>query len=225
MIYFLNKLRRIKEDVEKIIKIENICKFSFGQLSDISNQRNMKNNQFNKNSVNDNRNNIRIEPFNNGKKIGIYKSKKEETKEKLNKKNIKIILNDKGKIIFSKFKKEPHEVLRKLLLKIYLNIWKDRKNQWEKKYIKIKKNQKHLLLKNLMIDIIDKIRKEAKRRTLIKAFRDINELKYPILYYSLLKIKKFSIVKFNVMNAFAALIQKNYKNFKQKKEKFANNFI
>ncbi len=75
-----------------------------------------------------------------------------------------------------------------------------------------------------MINIIEKIKKEANRRTLIKAFRDINKLKYPILFYSLLKIQKYSIVKYNVMNAYAKLIQKNYRYFKDKKSKI-NQYI
>ena len=75
-----------------------------------------------------------------------------------------------------------------------------------------------------MTDILDKIKKEANRRTLIKAFRDINKLKYPILFYSLLKIQKYAIVKYNVMNAFASLIQKNYRYYKDKKDKITTNF-
>ena len=92
--------------------------------------------------------------------------------------------------------------------------------------IKIDFNQKkerkinHLLLKHLMVDVIEKIKNEANRRTLIIAFRDINKLKYPMLFYSFLKIKKYSIVKYNVMNAYAKLIQKNYKYFKNKKSKY-----
>ena len=70
-----------------------------------------------------------------------------------------------------------------------------------------------------MIDILDKIRKEANRRTLIKAFRNINKLKYPILFYSLLKIKKYSNVKYNVMNAYAKLIQRNFRYYMDKKSK------
>ena len=93
--------------------------------------------------------------------------------------------------------------------------WKVRINEYKKIILKIN----NIFLKNLMIDIIEKIRKEAKRRTLIIAFRDINKLKYPILFYSFLKIRKYSIVKYNIMNAYAKLIQKNYKYYKNKKSR------
>ena len=46
----------------------------------------------------------------------------------------------------------------------------------------------NLIYRILLISIIDKIKKEANRRTLIKDFRDINKMKYPILSYSLLKL-------------------------------------
>ena len=65
--------------------------------------------------------------------------------------------------------------------------------------------------------IIDKIKKEADRRTIIKAFRNINNMKYPILFFSLLKIQKYSNIKYNVMNTCAILIQRNYRYFRDKK--------
>ena len=65
--------------------------------------------------------------------------------------------------------------------------------------------------------IIDKIKKEADRRTIIKAFRNINNMKYPILFFSLLKIQKYSNIKYNVMNVCAILIQRNYRYFRDKK--------
>ncbi len=101
------------------------------------------------------------------------------------------------------------------------NAKRARVDEWNKRNGK----NSHLLLKNIMIDIIEKIRKEANRRTLIIAFRDINNLKYPILFYALLKIKKYSIVKYNVLNAYAKLIQKNYKYFKNKKSRINQFFI
>ena len=70
--------------------------------------------------------------------------------------------------------------------------------------------------------ILDKIKKEANRRTLIKAFRDINNMKYPILLYALLKIHKFSIIKYNVMNAYAVLIQRKYRYFRDKKFQYCH---
>ena len=75
----------------------------------------------------------------------------------------------------------------------------------------------NLIYKILLNSILDKIKKEANRRTLIKAFRDINKMKYPILFYSLIKIHKYSTIKYNVMNAYAILIQRHYRDFKDKK--------
>ena len=75
----------------------------------------------------------------------------------------------------------------------------------------------NLIYKILLYSIIDKIKKEADRRTLIKAFRDINKMKYPILFYSLMKLHKYTTIKYNVMNAYAILIQRCYRDFKEKK--------
>ena len=75
----------------------------------------------------------------------------------------------------------------------------------------------NLFYRILLKLVVDKIKKEAKRRTLIKAFRDINDMKYPILFYALLKIHKYSTIKYNVMNAYAIIIQRNYRYFRDKK--------
>ena len=75
----------------------------------------------------------------------------------------------------------------------------------------------NLIYKILLNSIIDKIKKEADRRTIIKAFRDINKMKYPILFYSLKKIHKYSSIKYKVMNAYAILIQRHYRDFRDKK--------
>ena len=75
----------------------------------------------------------------------------------------------------------------------------------------------NLIYKILLNSIIDKIKKEADRRTIIKAFRDINKMKYPILFYSLMKIHKYSSIKYKVMNAYAILIQRHYRDFRDKK--------
>ena len=89
-------------------------------------------------------------------------------------------------------------------------------NNIDKKIIYNQKNTMkfyNLIYRILLISIIDKIKKEANRRTLIKAFRDINKMKYPILYYSLLKLQKYCIIKYNIMNAYAELIQRNYREY------------
>ena len=75
----------------------------------------------------------------------------------------------------------------------------------------------NLIYKILLYSIIDKIKKEADRRTIIKAFRDINKMKYPILFYSLMKLHKYTTIKYNVMNEYAILIQRCYRDFKEKK--------
>ena len=75
----------------------------------------------------------------------------------------------------------------------------------------------NLIYKILLNSIIDKIKKEADRRTIIKAFRDINKMKYPILFYSLIKIHKYSSIKYKVMNAYAILIQRHFRDFRDKK--------
>ena len=54
----------------------------------------------------------------------------------------------------------------------------------------------NLFYRILLKLVVDKIKKEANRRTLIKAFRDINDMKYPILFYALLKIHKYSSIEF-----------------------------
>ena len=196
----------------KVYKINNLIK---------------KRNKLNYKYIKENIININLYPISKDKnKINneIIKNNNEKQKNKVPKNSSKIILKEKDIIIFSKVKNDINEIAKIILKKIYLKIWYNKiiaiKNkEREKVYIRNRINGKtsHLLLRNIMIDIIEKIRKEANRRTLIKAFRNINKLKYPILFYSLLKIRKYSIVKFNVMNAYAKLIQKNYRYFRDKK--------
>ena len=174
-----------------------------------SNLKNKNNIILNKNLVIENNEKMRIIP-----KKGIKKKKKKSRIIFFNGKNL------------SKMKNDKKEIAKFFLKKLYLKLWYKRINAIKnKERTRIDKRRNisgktnHLILKNLMIDILDKIKKEANRRTLIKAFRDINKLKYPILFYSLLKIRKYANVKYNVMNAFASLIQKNYRYYKDKKDK------
>ena len=44
-------------------------------------------------------------------------------------------------------------------------------------------------------------------------------MKYPILFYSLCKLHKYSLIKFEVMNAYAKLIQRYYRDYNEKKSK------
>jgi hypothetical protein len=199
--------------------------------SALNNSKNLDNNN-NQNSSGIYKSNYNYNNINDDRQYQIYKNdnfniisniKKNRRYSKYTK---KIIFKEKDKTVFAKVKNNPNEIKKIILEKIYIK-------KWFYKVIKIKKeNEKKtkianrnkmignvcsILLKKIMIDIIDKIRKEANRRTLIKAFRNINKLKYPILFYSLLKIKKYSIVKYNVMNAYAKLIQRNFRYFMDKK--------
>lgn len=80
-------------------------------------------------------------------------------------------------------------------------------------------NIRHLLLLNLMKFVIDKIKKEVKRRKLIICFKDINLLKYPNLRFALRKIKKYAKVRYRVMNEFASLIQNAFRFYLENKNK------
>ena len=71
------------------------------------------------------------------------------------------------------------------------------------------KTIKKILWYNILKDVFDKIKKEVRRRKIIKLFFHIKNLKYPTLAYVIGKIKKFSDVKFQYMNACATIIQ-NY---------------
>jgi hypothetical protein len=77
----------------------------------------------------------------------------------------------------------------------------------------------HILLLNLMRYIMDKIRKEIKRRKLIICIKDINTLKYPNLKFAFKKIKKFGKVRFKVMNEYASLIQNAFRYYLENKNK------
>ena len=90
---------------------------------------------------------------------------------------------------------------------------------------KINKNQnkKNIIIKgifktNLLKFPFQQIYKEMKRRTLIKAFRNISSLQLPELFYSFYKIKKYSSVKNEVMIACAKLIQQNWREYLIKKK-------
>ena len=78
---------------------------------------------------------------------------------------------------------------------------------------------RHILLLNLMQYVMDKIRKEIKRRKLIICFKDINTLKYPNLKFAFKKIKKFAKVRFKVMNEYASLIQNAFRYYLENKNK------
>ena len=239
---FINKLKSKLKSINKfkIIKLSNI--FIKGKKSEKNYNNKFINPKSNllikpKNEINKKKNilnrdlkedhNIKINI--NVTSLKKNKNKFNNKKNDIHKKSCKITFNEKDLNINSK---NPNEICIYLLKKLYIRKWynkmiaiknakRARVDEWNKRHGK----NSHLLLKNIMIDIIEKIRKEANRRTLIIAFRDINNLKYPILFYALLKIKKYSIVKYNVLNAYAKLIQKNYKYFKNKKSRINQFFI
>ena len=222
---FIKGIKNIKD-----LKYEN----SSNQYNDENELNNSKklDNKYNQNSSGIYKSNYNYNKINEEMQFQIYKndnfniiSNKQKDK-RYSKYTKKIVFKEKDKEVFLKIKNNPDEIEKIILEKIYIKKWfykviKIKKESEKKTRIanrnKIIGNIFSLLLKKIMIDIIDKIRKEANRRTLIKAFRNINKLKYPTLFYSLLKIKKYSIVKYNVMNAYAKLIQRNFRYFMDKK--------
>ena len=222
---FIKGIKNIKD-----LKYEN----SSNQYNDENELNNSKklDNKYNQNSSGIYKSNYNYNKINEEMQYQIYKndnfniiSNKQKDK-RYSKYTKKIVFKEKDKEVFLKIKNNPDEIEKIILEKIYIKKWfykviKIKKESEKKTRIanrnKIIGNIFSLLLKKIMIDILDKIRKEANRRTLIKAFRNINKLKYPILFYSLLKIKKYSIVKYNVMNAYAKLIQRNFRYFMDKK--------
>ena len=222
---FIKGIKNIKD-----LKYEN----SSNQYNDENELNNSKkqDNKYNQNSSGIYKSNYNYNKINEEMQYQIYKndnfniiSNKQKDK-RYSKYTKKIVFKEKDKEVFLKIKNNPDEIEKIILEKIYIKKWfykviKIKKESEKKTRIanrnKIKGNKFSLLLKKIKNDILNKIRKEANRRTLIKAFRNINKLKYPILFYSLLKIKKYSIVKYNVMNAYAKLIQRNFRYFMDKK--------
>ena len=222
---FIKGIKNIKD-----LKYEN----SSNQYNDENELNNSKklDNKYNQNSSGIYKSNYNYNKINEEVQYQIYKndnfniiSNKQKDK-RYSKYTKKIVFKEKDKEVFLKIKNNPDEIEKIILEKIYIKKWfykviKIKKESEKKTRIanrnKIIGNIFSLLLKKIMIDILDKIRKEANRRTLIKAFRNINKLKYPILFYSLLKIKKYSNVKYNVMNAYAKLIQRNFRYYLDKK--------
>lgn len=207
---------------------------SYTQYNDENELNNSKkiDNKYNQNSSGDYKSNYNYNNIKEDKQLQICKNdnfnliSNIQNNKRYSKFTKKIVFKEKDKIVFSKIKNNPNEITKIILEKIYIKKWfykmiKIKKENEQKERIlnrnKMIGNICSLLLKKIMINIIDKIRKEANRRTLIKAFRNINKLKYPILFYSLLKIRKYSVVKYNVMNAYAKLIQRNFRYFKDKR--------
>ena len=117
--------------------------------------------------------------------------------------------------------KRAHKKDKKIVSENNSSINNDNHKTTTNDIIKNKANTKmrHLLLLNLMKFVMDKIRKEVKRRKLIICFKDINLLKYPNLRFALRKIKKYAKVRYRVMNEFASLIQNTFKFYLENKNK------
>ena len=112
-----------------------------------------------------------------------------------------------------------------LLKKLFIRIWL--RQAMRIKYAKRahfndrfkKKKAKHILLSNINKFVLEKIMQEVKRRKLIVYFDIVNRKKYPNLKYAFKKIKKFSKVRYNVLNNYASIIQNAFRYYLENKYK------
>ena len=132
------------------------------------------------------------------------------------------VLNKKRTILKSK---------RKQLLKKQFTT-KDLKNiliakiyflKWYRKLLALKNSHKVNLRKKVPKDLLnhfktnllrfpfEQIKKEVKRRKIIKLFFHIRNLKYPVLTFVFEKLKKYSDIKYQFMNAYATVIQQYFR--------------
>ena len=236
-----NKIQNDNKDINNNLKIISQPK----SLQKIKDKKNKNDNTNDKDSnIKISSDNNRVNLINYGDYSKISNTKEIEK----NKEKFIIVLNDKYKKLFYPFlpiKKNIISIQDLLLKEIFFKLWykqaikiknakrahkKDKKilsesntsinNDNHKGSIEIKTNNiRHLLLLNLMKFVMDKIRKEVKRRKLIICFKDINLLKYPNLRFALRKIKKFAKVRYRVMNEFASLIQNTFKFYLENKNK------
>lgn len=105
-----------------------------------------------------------------------------------------------------------------LLIKVYLYKWLRKTRVNESRYM-IKGNKEiiYYLRRNIYSNIIDKIKKEYNRRTLIIMFLHIRNLQTPTLFKAMEKIINYSNFKTQVLNAYAAFIQSYYRMKKNQK--------
>ena len=194
------------------------------------------------NLINKNKNNkgISENKTNNINNINNYREESNLIKKEKNENSSVIVLSDKYKDLIYPMKNNLTYEQSLLLKKIFLKVWykqaMTRKNakrghKKDKKIISnnnnnmiINKNKKyannnHILLSNIMSYVFDKIKREIKRRKLIICFKNINTMKYPNLRYALKKIKKFSKVRFRVMNEYASIIQNAFRYYLENKNK------
>ena len=102
-----------------------------------------------------------------------------------------------------------------LLYLVFLKWYRKSLALQNKKHVNIRKKipieLQRLFYHNLLRFPFEQIKKEARRRKIIKLFYHIRNLKYPILYYVFKKIKKYANIKYQIMNAFATIIQRYYR--------------
>ena len=225
-----NKTQNDNKDINNNLKIISQPK----SLQKIKDKKNKNDNDKDKDL------NIKISSENNRDNLinyGDYSKDSNSKEEGKNKCSFIIILNDKYKNLFEPIRNNIISIQDLLLKKIFLKLWykqsikiknAKRAHKKDKKIASgnntsINNNMRHLLLLNLMKFIMDKIRKEVKRRKLIICFKDINLLKYPNLKFALRKIKKFAKVRYRVMNEFASLIQNAFKFYLENKNKESQN--
>lgn len=109
-----------------------------------------------------------------------------------------------------------NDLKNKLLLYLaFLKWYRKALALQNKKHVNIRKKipieLQRLFYHNLLRFPFEQIKKEARRRKIIKLFYHIRNLKYPILYYVFKKIKKYAHIKYQIMNAFATIIQRYYR--------------
>lgn len=76
---------------------------------------------------------------------------------------------------------------------------------------KVPKEELNHFKTNLLRFPFEQIKKEVKRRKIIKLFFHIRNLKYPVLTYVFEKLKKYSDIKYQFMNAYATVIQQYFR--------------
>ena len=235
----LNKINELEEKILKIINENNLIKNNLEENNEkIKNEQEEKNN-FYKNILNKLFLSTLEKIINN--KINIKKSDF-LNKLILNKNDFehKIILEKQNENLNSLIKKSNNNKIFLIENQISLNIENSnlnknlKNNKFNTNNLKIdsfnispskikNQNKKNIIIKgifkkNLLKFPFEQIYKEMKRRTLIKAFRNISSLQLPELFYSFYKIKKYSSVKYEVMIACAKIIQQNWREYIIKKK-------
>ena len=210
--YFIAILLMEKIIENKILKIYFYCLFRIKNY----NKTDIKSDSAFKHSIKLHLEPTKIKRKKNKSIENNFINKNKENEEEIN--NNKIILIEKEKYNFT-FKQKL------LLKKLFIRIWfkqamslKHAKRAHYKDRFKKTKN-KHILLNNINKFVLEKIKQEVKRRKLIICFDIINRAKYPNLRFGFKKIKKFSKVRYNVLNNYASIIQNAFRFYLENKYK------